>query len=143
MAIRRRCIWAARTICRWGRRLVFFLKSKVPQKFPRNQNVEVAAADSSFHTTLSLSDGSLMLEDASTALGTVEPLAKFRVVGVWAGAGARGFGRWSGRGLDVAGNAGAVPGFKELRCPHQCRESVHADGDESVPCELDLGIAGF
>ena len=46
-----------------GSRLVFFLKSVVPQNFPRNENVEVAAADGSFRTVLSLADGSLMLED--------------------------------------------------------------------------------
>jgi len=37
----------------------------------------VAAADGSFHTVLALADGSLMLEDAKTAIGMVEPLARF------------------------------------------------------------------
>ena len=41
------------------------------------RRVEVAAVDGSFHTALSLADGSLMLEDANTALGVVEPLARF------------------------------------------------------------------
>ena len=45
-------------------RLVFFLKSKAPLNFPRDEKVEMAAADSSFHTLLTLSDGGLMLEDA-------------------------------------------------------------------------------
>ena len=54
-------------------RLIFFLKSTVPAKFPRNEKVELAAADGSFNTELSLADGSLMLEDAKTAMGSVEP----------------------------------------------------------------------
>jgi hypothetical protein len=39
-------------------RLVFFLKSRVPADFPRNEKVEVAAVDGSFQTILSLTDGS-------------------------------------------------------------------------------------
>jgi len=100
------------------RRLVFFLKSKSPQNFPRDQKVEVAAADNSFHTTLSLSDGTLMLEDSSTALGVVEPLAKF---------GSSAFGPVQARAISGDGVPGEwlslgtlvrLPGFKELRCPH-------------------------
>jgi hypothetical protein len=100
------------------RRLVFFLKSKSPQNFPRDQKVEVAAADNSFHTTLSLSDGTLMLEDSSTALGVVEPLAKF---------GSSAFGPVQARAVSGDGVPGEwlslgtlvrLPGFKELRCPH-------------------------
>jgi hypothetical protein len=99
-------------------KLVFFLKSVVPQKFPRNEDIEVAAADGSFHTVLSLSDGSLMLEDARTALGVVEPLARF---------GNSAFGPVRARALSADGVPGdwmplgtlvRVPGFRELRCPH-------------------------
>jgi hypothetical protein len=100
------------------RRLVFFLKSKTPANFPRDEKVEVAAADDSFHTILSLSDGSLMLEDANTALGVVEPLAKF---------GTSAFGPVQARVISAEGVAGdwlslgtlvRLPGFKELHCPH-------------------------
>jgi len=100
------------------RRLVFFLKSKSPENFPRDQKVEVAAIDNSFHTTLSLSDGTLMLEDSSTALGVVEPLAKF---------GSSAFGPVQARAISGDGVPGEwmslgtlvrLPGFKELRCPH-------------------------
>ena len=109
-----------------GSRLVFFLKSVVPQSFPRNQNIEVAAADGSFHTVLSLSDGSLMLEDSKTALGTVEPLTRF---------GASAFGPLRARAVSSTGVAGdwmslgtlvRVPAFKELRCTHT----------PNKPCEL-------
>jgi hypothetical protein len=100
-----------------GRRLVFFLKSKTPAAFPRDERVEVAAADDSFHTTLSLSDGTLMLEDANTALAVVEPLAKF---------GSSAFGPVQARAVSGDGVAGdwlslgtlvRLPGFKELHCP--------------------------
>jgi hypothetical protein len=101
-----------------SQRLVFFLKSVDPQKFPRNQSVEVAAEDGSFHTTLSLTDGGLMLEDARTALGTVEPLARF---------GASAFGPVRARAVSADGVPGdwmplgtlvRLPAFRELRCPH-------------------------
>jgi hypothetical protein len=101
-----------------SQRLVFFLKSVEPQKFPRNQTVEVAAEDGSFHTTLSLADGSLLLEDARTAMGTVEPLARF---------GPSAFGPLRARAVSADGVAGdwmplgtlvRLPVFHELRCPH-------------------------
>jgi hypothetical protein len=98
-------------------RLVFFLKSRVPANFSRDEKVEVAAVDGSFHTVLSLADASLVLEDAKTAMGTVEPLARF---------GPSGFGPLQVRVMSAEGVAGdwlplgtlvRVPGFKELRCP--------------------------
>jgi hypothetical protein len=100
------------------RRLVFFLKSKTPESFPRDEKVEVAAVDGSFKTVLSVSDGTLMLEDANTALGVVEPLARF---------GSSAFGPLQTRALSADGVPGdwlplgtlvRLPGFKELRCPH-------------------------
>ena len=98
-------------------KLVFFLKSVVPQDFPRDEKVEVAAADSSFHTMLTLGDGSLMLEDAHTAVGSLEPLARF---------GASAFGPVRVRAISAEGTAGdwqplgtlvRLPGFNTLRCP--------------------------
>ncbi len=98
-------------------KFVFFVKSQVPQSFPRNENIEVAAADGSFHTTLSISDGSLILEDARTALGTVDPLSKF---------GTSAFGPLRARAVSAEGVPGEwmplgtlvrIPGFRELRCP--------------------------
>ena len=59
------------------RRLVFFLRSHVPEAFPRTEKIEIAAVDGSFSTTLSLGDGSLILEDAHTAVAIIDPLARF------------------------------------------------------------------
>ncbi len=107
-------------------RLVFFLKSRVPLDFPRNEKVEVAAVDGSFQTTLSLSDGGLMLEDAKTAMGSVEPLTRF---------GASAFGPIEVRAMSAEGVTGdwlplgtlvRLPGFKDLRCPRAA----------SKPCTL-------
>jgi hypothetical protein len=98
-------------------RLVFFIKSDVPADFPRDEKIEVAAGDSSFHTTLALSDGSLMLEDAHTAEASLEPLARF---------GSSAFGPVRVRAISAGGATGdwvplgtlvRIPGFKELRCP--------------------------
>lgn len=103
-------------------RLVFFLKSVVPQRFPRDEHIEIAAADLSFHTTLSLSDGSLMLEDQRTALGTVELLSRF---------GSSAFGPLRARAISADGVAGEwmplgtlvrLPAFHELRCPRSMQK---------------------
>jgi hypothetical protein len=138
-----------------GSRLVFFIKSVVPQTFPRNQNVEVAAVDGSFHTTLSLADGSLMLEDSKTALGTLEPLARF---------GSSAFGPLRARAVSSNGVAGdwmplgtlvRVPVFKELRCTHVANKpctlsgsnlflatSISAAEDFSNPTEIPPDFTG-
>ena len=127
-------------------RLVFFLKSVVPQKFPRNQDVEVAATDGSFQTTLSLNDGSLMLEDARTALGSVEPLARF---------GSSAFGPLRARAISANGVAGdwmplgtlvRLPGLKDLRCPHSTLKPCILTGTnlflvDSISSTEDFGNA--
>jgi hypothetical protein len=109
-------------------RLVFFLKSVVPQTFPRNQNVEVAATDGSFKTVLSLADGSLMLEDSKTALATIDPLARF---------GSSAFGPLQARVVSPNGVAGdwmslgtlvRIPAFKELRCTHVANKPCTLSG---------------
>lgn len=100
-------------------RLVFFFKSRVPANFPRDQKIEIASTDGSFHTQLSLADGSLMLSDATTAMAVVEPMTRF---------GASAFGPIEARAVAANGVAGdwialgtlvRVPGFHELRCPRQ------------------------
>jgi hypothetical protein len=56
-------------------RVVFSIKAVTPETFTPDQKIEVATADGSFHTTLSVADGGLTLQDAKTALATVD-LAK-------------------------------------------------------------------
>ena len=100
----------------------------MPARFPRDEKVEVAAADGSFHTILSLADGSLMLEDAKTALGVVEPLARF---------GSSAFGPLRVRAVSADGVAGdwlplgtlvRLPGFKDLRCPRSAAKPCTLTG---------------
>ena len=109
-------------------RLVFFLKSRVPTNFPRNEKVEIAAVDGSFSTTLSTSDGSIILEDAKTAVGTIDPLARF---------GGSAFGPLQLRAVSADGIPGAwmplgtlvrLPGFKELHCPHSTARTCTLSG---------------
>jgi hypothetical protein len=111
------------------RRLVFFLRSRVPAAFARTERVEVAAVDGSFGTTLSLSDGSLMLEDAHTAVAVIDPMARF---------GASAFGPIQLRAITADGITGdwvplgtlvRLPGFSpasSLRCPR----------NPAKPCQL-------
>ncbi|MGA7245923.1 MAG: hypothetical protein WBX19_22255 [Terracidiphilus sp.] len=124
-------------------RLVFFLKSKTPANFPRDEKVEVAAADNSFRTTLSVSDGTLMLEDANTALGVVEPLVKF---------GSSAFGPVQARVVSADGVAGEwlslgtlvrVPGFKELHCPHNPSRQCTLTGTNLFLAESVAASADF
>ena len=97
--------------------LVFFLQSKEPQSFPRDEKVELAGQDSSFDTVLSLGDGSLMLEDAHTAVATLETMARlgssaFGPVRVRAVAADGATGNWLPLGTLVR-----LPGFTDLLCP--------------------------
>lgn len=136
-------------------KLVFFLKSTVPARFPRNEKVELAATDGSFNTLLSLADGSLMLEDARTAMGSVEPRSRF---------GSSAFGPVRLRVISPDGATGdwlplgtlvRLPGFKELRCPRSpakpCTltgtnlflvESLAATPDFAEPTEVPPDFTG-
>jgi len=136
-------------------KLIFFLKSRVPAKFPRNEKVELAAADDSFNTDLSLADGSLILEDARTAMGSVEPRTRF---------GNSAFGPVRVRVISTNGATGdwiplgtlvRLPGFKELRCPHAAgkpcslsganlflADSISATPDFANPTEVPQDFTG-
>ena len=124
-------------------KFVFFLKSLVPQKFPRNQDVEIAASDGSFRTVLSLADGSLMLEDARTALGVVDPLARF---------GPSAFGPLRARAVSADGVPGdwlpmgrlvRLPGFKELHCPHAAAKACILTGSNLFLIDLISSTPDF
>jgi hypothetical protein len=124
-------------------RLVFFLKSTVPARFPRDQKVELASVDGSFKTQLSLADGSMMLEDATTVMATIEPLARF---------GASAFGPLHLRVLSADGATGdwmplgtlvRMPGFKELRCPRAVTKPCLLSGSNMFLAASLSATAGF
>jgi hypothetical protein len=111
-------------------RLVFFLKSNVPQNFPRTEKVELAAVDESFRTILSLADGSLVLEDTKTAMAKLEPLVRF---------GSSAFGPVHLRAMSADGVTSGwlplgtlvrVPEFKELRCPRSAAKPCTLTGTD-------------
>jgi hypothetical protein len=97
--------------------LSFFLKTVVPEKFPRSEKIEVATDDDSFDTTLSIADGSLVLQDAQTVLATLDPGKSF---------GPSAFGALQFRPVSADGEKGdwqplarlvRIPTLKEIRCP--------------------------
>jgi hypothetical protein len=97
--------------------LSFFLKTVSPATFPRSEKIEVATSDESFDVTLSISDGSLVLQDAQTVLATLDPAKSF---------GPSAFGALQFRPIAADGETGdwqplaklvRIPTLKEIRCP--------------------------
>ncbi|SEC63212.1 hypothetical protein [Terriglobus roseus] len=58
-------------------KITIALRSDFPARFPRSEKVEVALEDGSLKTTLSLNDGSLVLQDNHTALAFLSPAKAF------------------------------------------------------------------
>lgn len=97
--------------------LSFFLKTVTPKTFPRSEKIEVATDDDSFDVTLSIADGSLVLQDAQTVLATLDPAKSF---------GPSAFGALQFRPVSTDGEKGdwqplaklvRIPTLKEVRCP--------------------------
>jgi hypothetical protein len=97
-------------------KLLFFLKTEIPESFSRTQKIEVATSDGAYDVSLSLDDGSLVAQDAQTVMATLDPLKSF---------GLSAFGSLRFRAVD--GNAKGdwqplatlvrFPALKEVRCP--------------------------
>ncbi len=107
--------------------LSFAVKAVVPDHFPRTQSIEIATDDDSLHTTLSVADGRLVLEDARTAVATLNPEKDL---------GASAFGPLKFRPVDENGAAGdwqplaqlvRLPVLTQLKC---------AKGAPDKPCTL-------
>ncbi|MGH8259499.1 MAG: hypothetical protein ACREUG_07395, partial [Steroidobacteraceae bacterium] len=58
-------------------RLTFSVRAQVPATFVRDESIEVATADESFTTTLSLANGGLTLEDSRVAVAMLDPARAF------------------------------------------------------------------
>ncbi len=98
-------------------RLSFSLKTEVPERFSRTTKIEVGAVDEAFHVLLSVSDGSLVLQDAQNLVATLDALKSF-------GPSAFGPLRFRPVNADIAAgdwqplaNLVRVPTLKEIRCP--------------------------
>ncbi|MHB1937773.1 MAG: hypothetical protein ACYCOR_14460 [Acidobacteriaceae bacterium] len=135
--------------------LNFFLKSVAPQQFPRDETVEVGAADGGFVTTLSLANNSLTLQDAQTVFATLDPAKAF---------GSSAFGPLRFRPMTAAGvpgdwqplaNLARLPELKHVDCPSNPVELCMMTGEnlfliDSVaatpqfldPTAVPLGFAG-
>jgi hypothetical protein len=107
-----------------SQQLTFSLRSKEP--FPRNGQIEIADADETLHTTLTVSSGSLVLQNSHTVLGTFDPLKSF---------GTSAFGPVHLRALGPDGTPGDwIPLATLVRLPSL--ESLHCPSDPANPCVL-------
>ena len=77
-------------------KLTFVVQTK--DAFPRTQTVEVATANEAVHTSLSLAENDLVLQDEHTAVATLDPLKAF---------GQSAFGKLQMRPVAADGTAGA------------------------------------
>jgi hypothetical protein len=125
-----------------GAQLVFFLKSK--SVFPRTGQIELANADESLHTLLTVASGSLVLQDAHTILATFDPLKTF---------GPSTFGPFRLRAVAADGTLGEwlplativrLPALTELSCPANVAASCLLSGSALYLIDSvspDLGFA--
>ncbi len=108
--------------------LSFSLKSQAPSAFPRDEMIEVATADESVHTLLSVGDGTLTMQDEQTVLAQLDPRK---------GLGASAFGPLRFRPVSSDGVKGdwqplvtlvRLPTLEGLRCPHSAEEQCTLSG---------------
>jgi hypothetical protein len=58
-------------------KLMFSIRAQTPRKFARDVQIEVATADDSFSTTLSVGNGGITLENTKVAVATLDPAKAF------------------------------------------------------------------
>lgn len=124
-------------------RISFSLRSKEPEKFERDERIEVANEDGSLHTTLTIADGGLTLADQRTVLATLDPQKAF---------GASGFGAFRLRAVNADGVAGdwqplitlvRVPALTALECPAASTEPCMLSGTNLFLLDSVSGSAEF
>jgi hypothetical protein len=107
-------------------KLTFALKSQSPAIFARGESIEIATADGMSSVTLKLSSADLVLQDAKTAIATLDPMKSF---------GNSAFGVLQLRPVSADGSTGdwqklatlvRLPTLTTLTCPP----------DVNAPCEL-------
>ena len=133
--------------------LTFSLKSAAP--FPRTGQLEIANADETLRTTLSVASGSLVLQNPHTLLATLDPLKAF---------GNSAFGPLRLRPVSPDGTTGdwlplvnlvRLPTFKDLHCPPDTTlpctisgsslylvDSIATDADFTTPTTVPEGFVG-
>jgi hypothetical protein len=133
--------------------LTFSLKSTQP--FPRAAAIEIANADESLHTSLSVASGSLILQNHNTLLATLDPLRAF---------GTSAFGPLRLRPVMPDGTTGdwlplvtlvRLPTLKDIHCPSDATQpctvsgsslylvdSIATDPDFTTPTTVPEGFVG-
>jgi hypothetical protein len=107
--------------------LTFVVQTK--DAFPRTQSIEVATADNSVHTTLSLAANNLVLQDEHTAVATLDPLKAF---------GQSAFGKLAIRPIAADGTTGDWIGLGTLvRTPKIT--AIHCTAPTAPTCSIDGG----
>jgi len=107
-----------------NQQLVFSLNSPAP--FPRSGKIEIANADDSLRTSLTVTSGTLVLQDPHTLLGTLDPLKTF---------GTSAFGPLRLRAVDPDGTTGDwIPLAILVRLP--TLTDIHCSPDAAAPCTL-------
>jgi hypothetical protein len=109
-----------------NQQLTFSLKSSTP--FPRTGQLEIANADETLRTTLTVSSGSLVLQNPHTLLATLDPLKAF---------GTSAFGPLRLRPVSPDGTTGdwlplvtlvRLPTLKDLHCPTDTTQPCTVSG---------------
>ncbi len=135
-------------------KLTFFLKSEIPDTFPRDEKIEVATEDNSVHALLSVADGTLNFQDPKTVMGVLDPLKTL---------GPAAFGQLRFRPVGANDANGdwqplislvRLPTLKEVRCPDspdkQCTlsganlyliDSVASDPEFKIEVPVPEGFA--
>jgi hypothetical protein len=110
-------------------KISFLVKTEVPAKLTRSEKIEIATADEAFTTTLSVTDGSLVLRDAETLFAVLDPRKAF---------GPSAFGPVRFRPVGADGTKGdwqplanlvRVPALKEIRCPESADKPCALSGN--------------
>ena len=136
-------------------KLTFSMRAQVPQTFEHDEKIEVATADESFSTILTVSNGGIALEDAKVAVVTLDPAKAF---------GSSAFGPLQFR-VHANGVAGdwqplatlvRLPVLKDLKCPATpelaCRlsgsnlylvDSVSGSAQFDHPVQVPDGFTGY
>jgi hypothetical protein len=135
-------------------RLTFSMRAKSPAAFGQDEMIEIATADGSYSTTLSLANGGITLENRSVAIATLDPARAF---------GSSAFGPLQFRVVDggVTGDwqplvmLVRLPKLRELVCPATpelaCKlsgsnlflvDSISTDPDFGHPVQVPDGFPG-
>ncbi len=106
-------------------KLTFVVQTK--DVFPRTQTIEVATADGSVHTSLSLATDNLVLQDDHTAVATLDPLKAF---------GQSGFGKLQMRPVTADGTPGDwTPLGHLIRVPEIT--AIHCTSADAPTCTVE------